>query len=233
MKRIAFFITAVFLLAPAPAFSQGTALGESAESSELTDQKNKVFPTFNYGASASWLTRIIKQTDRSNFVLKEFLPGAYFTIELQNVPVVFPEIRVTAFYPLISKFNDVKQATAPLNIGIDLFAGVRYEFKLKVVKLSAGLGLHSFFMTADRWHYLNLGAAGIAGVELALSPGWSLLIDGLASIDNGNLGTNRNMEPFDIVYQYQSSIGVRYSKKMRNDLVVFKPKTKTPVIFDR
>jgi len=233
VRQVAITLITVLLLAAGPAFAQETKAVEAAESSETTAQNKKIFPTFSYGASTSWVTRIIKQTGRSSFVFREFLPGLYFTTELQNIPVVTPEARLSVFYPLISKFNDVRQALAPLNIGIDLFLGARFELKWNIVKFNAGLGLHTFFMTSSRWNYVNMGIGGVIGVELALSPGWSLLVNGLASFDNGNLGTNRNMEPFDIAYQYQSSIGVRYSKKKLNDVAAFMPKDNSRVIFDR
>jgi len=85
------------------------------------------------------------------------------------------------------------------------------------VRINAGPALHMFFLNADRWNYFNLGAAAVVGIEAPLASRWTLLVDGYASIDNGNLGTNRQMEPFDIVWQYQVDIGFRYSKKKRND----------------
>lgn len=212
----------------------------SAESSEETDeiynfeeinlnQNNALFATFNYGTAASWLTRITKQTGRSNFVLRDFLPGLYFTTEFQNVPNITPAVRIAAYYPLISSFNHVPQLqNTPLHFAVDLFTGVKIEFDFNLFRLTVGPGLHMFFMTSDRWYYLNGGIAASAGFELAMSSGWTLMIDGFASLDYGNFGSNSEMEPFDIVYQYQAAIGVRYSKKNQNDTVLFPAKAKTP-----
>ena len=181
--------------------------------------------TFSYGATASWLTRIVKQTERSNFVFRDFLPGVYFSTEVQNIPVIVPVVRLAAYYPLVSTFNRVPQKpNTPLHIGADMIAGIKFEpFDFKYVRINAGPAVHLFYLSSDRWNYFNLGAAAIAGVELALSPGWTMLFDGYASLDSGNLGSNRLMEPFDITYQYQVGVGVRYSKMKRNDYVLFKP----------
>jgi hypothetical protein len=91
----------------------------------------------------------------------------------------------------------------------------------EIVRLYAGPALHMFFLNADRWYYFNMGASAVAGVDIPLSPGWTLLVDGAASLDNGNLGTNRTMEPFNTVFQYQVGLGCRYSKKMINSRPLF------------
>jgi len=81
-----------------------------------------------------------------------------------------------------------------------------------------------FFLNAERWNYLDLGAAGFLGMELPLTKNWTFLCGGFASLDNGNLGGNSRMEPFNIVYQYQLEIGVRYSKKLANRTFLFAKK---------
>jgi len=226
------FITIIFILIINPVFSETT---EELNNEELdlkeTIPSKKPYVSFNYGPTATWLTRIIKQENRSNFVLRDFLPGMYFTTELHNILYnskyhhFNPAVRLAVYYPLVSSFNYMPQKLKnPLNLGLDLFAGARYVYEWKFLSFSAGLGLHMFFMTSDRWYYVNLGAAVVAGVELAFSPGWSLLIDGFFSYDNANLGTNRLMEPFNNAYQYQTAIGVRYSKKKRNTSALFMPK---------
>jgi hypothetical protein len=183
-----------------------------------TDAKEKLFLTLSYGAVASWLTRIIDQTGRSNFVFRDFMPGLYFGTELRNVKYITPIARLTVYYPLISSFNHVPQKpNSPLHFGIDFFTGFRFGFNINdVIRLHAGPALHMFFLNAERWNYFNLGAAAVAGAELPLSPRWTFLIDGIASFDSGNLGANRKMEPFDRTFQYQAGIGCRYSKKMQN-----------------
>jgi len=223
VKYVVLIVTAVFILAASPVFAQS---GESAiETTGDASDRKKLFVTFNYGPTASWLTRIINQTGRSNFVLKDFMPGLYFTTELQNLPLITPEVRLAVYYPLVSTFNRMEQVmSSPLRMALDLFSGVRFELQWLFFRFSGGPGLHVLYLSSERWHYVNLGFALTAGIEMALNPGWSLMIDGFASIDNGNLGSNQQMEPFNIVYQYQTSIGVRYSKKKRNETVLIKPK---------
>jgi len=233
VKQAVLVLTVNFLLFAGPVFAESTGAADTEKHEGA--KRNKVFPTFCYGAAASWLVRIIEQPERSNFVFRDFMAGLYFTTELQNVPYITPEIRLTAYYPAVSSFNYMPQpAKIPLHYGIDLFAGARFEFGWSFFKLNAGLGLHMLFLNSDRWNYLNLGAAGVIGVEFALTPKWSLLINGFASFDNGNLGANRDMEPFDFAYQYQTSIGVRYSKKKNNEVALSTlKKDKPPVVFDR
>ena len=226
LKKLALLVTVFFILIVSPVFAQEDE-GTEAE----PDKTNRKFVTFNYGVSASWLTRIIKQTGRSNFVFRDFLPGVYLNTELQNVRYILPSLRVTAYYPLLSTFNDMPQKQkTPLHFGLDFFTGIRFKFDWKILRLSTGPGLHMFYMTADRWNYFNMGIAAALGVELAISAGWALIIDGFASFDSGNLGKNRQMEPFDITYQYQAAVGARYSKKKRSDTAIFMPKEKHPQV---
>ncbi|MCL2211477.1 MAG: hypothetical protein FWB95_06115 [Treponema sp.] len=228
-------ITAVFIFFGTPVFAQSSD-GQLDDpyydpDIEIIDGSNndtkKLYVTFSYGATFSWLTRIIDQTsrNRSNFVLKDFFPGVYFTTELQNPKRITPEIRLAAYYPLVSTFNDMPQKPKlPLHYAVDFFAGARFGFKWSFFSLAPGLGLHFLFLNSERWNYINLGVGAVIGVEFAISPKLSLLLNGMASFDNGNLGGNRLMEPFNITYQYQANIGVRYSKKKRNTSVLFIPK---------
>jgi len=190
---------------------------------------SKIFFTFNEGATAAWLTRIINQTSRSNFVFRDFLPGLYFGAELRNIKYIVPMARLAAYYPLTSTFNMMPQKpVTPLHYAADMLIGARFEpFNTKYVRINAGPALHLFFLNADRWNYFNLGAAAVVGVEVPLLQHWTFLVDGCASIDNGNLGTNRQMEPFDIVWQYQVNVGVRYSKKLPNRTFLFAGKPQT------
>ena len=165
----------------------------------------------SYGGSAAWLTRIIKQDGRSNFVFRDFLPGLYLDAELRNIPFVTPVARLAVYYPLVSTFNYVPQKpNTPLHFAADFLAGVLLEKDWKWIKVNGGPALHMLFMGSDRWNYCNIGFALGIGADIALGGEWSLLFDGFASIDNGNLGSNKQMEPYDITYQYQAGIGVRY-----------------------
>ncbi|HCC36306.1 MAG TPA: hypothetical protein DEQ14_01080 [Treponema sp.] len=195
----------VFVLRSVPA--------SSAE--EPSASGRQLYMTFSQGAAASWLTRIILQENRSNFVFRDFLPGLYFGAELRGIQHLVPRMRLTAYYPLVSTFNAMPQKSVnPLRYGIDMLAGADFEFGAKeMIGIHAGPFLHMFFMNSDRWNILNVGLAVSAGLELRFSDQWDMLVDGVASLDNGNLGMNRSMEPYDITYQYQIELGVRYRKK--------------------
>ena len=227
MKKTGFF--RIFLIfAIFPVLIIGLNANLYAEESEINldagrqDGTDKLFVTISYGFSASWLTRIVTQTERSNFVFKDFFPGLYLGAELRNIQHITPMIRLTAYYPAVSTFNGmIQKPNTPVHFGADLFTGLRFDYEKAFFRLHAGPALHLFFLNSDRWNYFDMGAAAVAGVELALSPGWTLLIDGTASFDNGNLGANRKMDPFDVVWQYQIGLGGRYSKKMRNHSPLF------------
>jgi hypothetical protein len=195
--------------------------------------RSKPFVVFNGGVTASWLTRIIKQSGRSNFVFEDFLPGLYFGMELMNLKSLWPkfplvpQLRLAAYYPWKSTFNDIPQPSkTPLHIAADaiLGAGIKWDM-LKYVRFSLTPGIHFFFLNSERWNYFNLGGVGILGIELPVTPGWTVLLNGMASFDNGNLGKNREIEPFDIVDQYQVDVGFRYSFKARNEYPWLRPWT--------
>jgi hypothetical protein len=217
LKKIAFFTAfAVFF------FGLGGGI-HAEEVKPVSNFEDKPFFTFSYGAAASWLTRIVNQTDRSNFVFRDFMPGLYFGMELRKIRYVTPLIRLTAYYPVSSTFNMMPQKpNTPLHFGTDFYAGCSLGMSIKeIVRLYAGPALHMLFLNSDRWNYFNLGASAVAGVDIPLTPKWTLLVDGAASIDNGNLGANRTMEPFNTVFQYQIGLGCRYSKKMLNGRTLF------------
>ncbi|MDR1869963.1 MAG: hypothetical protein LBQ82_08260, partial [Treponema sp.] len=184
---------------------------------------NQTLFIFSEGVTISWLTRIIKQTERSNFVLEDFLIGLYFRTEMVHFDLFKPMIRAAAYYPMKSTFNDFPQEqNTPLHFGADLTAGLKFEIvDLNYIRVNVGPALHFFYLNSDRWNYFNMGAAAFAGIEVPVAERWTVLLNGFASFDNGNLGGNRLMEPFDITYQYQIDIGVRYSKKHTNKVFIF------------
>jgi len=211
----------------AGAFAQGA---EAAPQAVPLSEGKPVFLLFSEGASCSWLTRIIKQTGRSNFVFEDFFPGLYYRMDLHTTKIFTPMLRIAALYPLSSTFNQMPQKPkTPLHYAADMNLGVNFNLlDFKYYRLNAGPALHMFFLNSDRWNYFNMGAAAFVGMELPLAKRWTLIANGIASLDNGNVGGNRRMEPFDIAYQYQVDIGVRYSKKMENRAYLVPWKRKTP-----
>jgi hypothetical protein len=223
MKKLAVFT--IFTL-----LAMSTAVGAFAQ-----DDPSGYYLLFSEGLTCSWLTRIIKQTGRSNFVFEDFLAGPYFRMDLHTPKNITPMLRVAALYPFISTFNQFPQKPKlPLHFGADMNLGVNFKiFDFSYFRLNAGPAAHLFFLNSERWNYWELGAAAFVGMELPISQGWTLICNGFASLDYGNLGDNRKMEPFDIAYQYQVDIGVRYSKKMINRTSLFpgkKPAQELPHI---
>lgn len=217
---------------PSPAASAGTALPQFVfqppapmSLEEFIATRNKFCVYFDEGATASWNTRLIKQSGRSNFVFQDFMAGLYFTTRTKNFDVLVPfplpvELfaRVAAYYPLIHTFNDYPQkAVNVLNFGVDfMLAPVLQISFLDYVYLDLAAGLHVLYQMSDRWHYVHLGAVGMVGLQLPIARRWTLLLNGFASIDNANLGSNKHMESYDLAWQYQASVGVRYSKNTPN-----------------
>lgn len=188
----------------------------------------KPFIVFNEGVCVSWITRIQKQTTRSNFVFNDFLLGAYFGFTTVNMKPLNSTVRIAAFYPYSFTFNDVPQiAKQVLRYAFDLFAGPVFQPDMwNYVRFNLSPGIHCLYQMSDRFHYIQAGIGGLAGIELPLSARWTILINGIASLDYGNFGTNKTMEPYDWVYQYQLDFGVRYSKKKPNkyNYLLRKPK---------
>jgi hypothetical protein len=225
MKKITFVLVCLFLLsfglyaedAEPSSIDKEKTISES-NNTGFPPIKERPFIVFNEGVTASWLTRIMRNEERSNFVFTDFMTGAYFGIQTVNMQPLNSIVRVAVFYPLAFTFNDVPQT--PKNIiryAIDTFAGIDIELNMwNYVRINMAPGLHFLFQNADRWNYINLGVGALVGLELPLAKHWTILLNGIASLDNGNLGTNREMEPFDIVYQYQLDVGVRYSKRNPN-----------------
>jgi hypothetical protein len=190
------------------------------------DGRQPLFLLFSEGPAFSWLTRIKKQSGRSNFVFNDFLLGLFFRMDMPLTEYFTPMVRLAALYPLISTFNQVPQKpNNPLHFGVDMNLGLSFKiFDFSYFRLNTGPALHMFFLNSERWNYFDLGAAAFLGMELPMSPGWTVVCNGFASLDNGNLGGNRDMEPFNITYQYQLDIGVRYSRKLRNKTSLFPDK---------
>jgi len=197
---------------------------------ETLDEQSPYFLQFSEGAACSWLTRIIKQSGRSNFVFEDFLPGIYSRIDLHTEKNITPMLRVAVLYPFSSTFNNYPQEPkTPLHIGADMNLGANFNIlEFDYFRLNAGSALHMFFLNSDRWNYFNMGVSVFSGMELPLKKNWTIIFNGFASLDNGNLGGNRDMEPFDIAYQYQIDLGVRYSTKLTNKTSLFPGRQPAP-----
>ncbi len=199
--------------------------GHWATIQELIEQQGRKFGLLhNWGISWASITRIQKQTGRSNFVWNDKLIGAYYEMTTNNFLVMGRKINVDLFarnafyYPYAYTFNKVKQITTQtLLYNFDLFTGVKFSMNFwDWVTVSAKPGLHVLYQLHDKWHYVHLGAGLGLEVEAPISSRWSFNIGGIFTWDNANLGSNKRMRPFDLSWEYQAQLGFRYSKKKLN-----------------
>ena len=214
--------------------------GHWATIEELIEQQGRKFGLLhNWGVAWGSITRIQKQSGRSNFVWNDQLVGAYYEMTTNNFLVMGKHVNVDLFarhavyYPYAYTFNKIKQEmTQTLLYGFDFFTGVKFSMNIREwVTLSAKPGAHLYYQLHDKWHYLHLGAGLGLEAELPISSRWSFNIGGMWTWDNANLGSNQRMRPFDYAWEYQAQLGFRYSKKKLNPKSFVKysprpPKTK-------
>lgn len=215
--------------------------GHWATIQELIDQQGHKFGFLhNWGVSWASITRIQKQSNRSNFVWNDKLIGAYYELTTRNFLVMGSKIKVDLFarnavyYPYAYTFNKVKQVTVQqLLYNFDLFTGVKLSMNFwDWVTASVKPGVHVLYQLHDKWHYVHLGAGLGVELEMPISSRWSFNIGGIWTWDNANLGTNKKMRSFDYSWEYQAQLGFRYSKKQLNPKSFVKyaprpPKVKT------
>ncbi len=178
----------------------------------------------NWGLSWAYITRIQKQSNRSNFVWSDKLIGAYYELATHDFLNMGENIHVNLFsrqavyYPYEYKFNKVPQVTTQTILyNFDLFTGAALSLTLKDwVRLAIKPGLHVSYQLHDKFHFVNIGAGFGVEAEVPISSRWSANIGGIWTWDNGNMGSNARMRPFDYVWEYQAQVGFRYSKKCLN-----------------
>lgn len=182
--------------------------------------REKPFVIFDYGLSCSWVNRVVNQEDfgRSNFNYQDFLVGAYVTMQTMHMKPLNSMVRLAGYYPMSFTFNDVPQVSkAILRGSADLFAGILFELDMwNYVRINLAPGLHVFYQYSDRFNFVHVGGAALANIELPIAKHWTIKLDGIASIDYGNFGSNKNIEVYDVCWQYQLDLGFRYSKKAPN-----------------
>lgn len=199
--------------------------GHWATIQELIEQQGKKFGLLhNWGISWASITRIQKQSGRSNFVWNDKLIGAYYEMTTNNFLVMGKRIKVDLFarnafyYPYAYTFNKVKQVTTQTVLyNFDLFTGAKFSMSFwDWVTVSAKPGVHVLYQLHDKWHYVHIGAGLGMEAEMPISSRWSFNIGGIWTWDNANLGSNRRMRPYDFCWEYQAQIGFRYSKRDLN-----------------
>lgn len=218
MKRIP-LLAFLVILPLFPAFSQ------NAEASEELDPvtgfpviKEKPYVMFDWGAAVNFNTRLKFQEKRSNFVMQDMMVGAYFTMETVNIKPLDSITRIAAYYPLSGTFNGVPQVSAQVLLySFDLIFAPLFRLDMwNYVGINIAPGLHFMYQLTDEFHYMQLGAAVLAGIELPVFERWTFLVNGVFALDYPNLGSNKDMFPISLAWDYQISIGARYSKKGAN-----------------
>ena len=206
--------------------SEDSAINPKTGFPEITD---KPFAIFNEGITFSQITRIVYQSDynRSNFVWQDYMTGMYCELQTVNMKPVNSLVRIAAYYPFWHTFNGMDQAAKQaLLYGVDLYAGPLFETDMwKYVRINYSFGPHFLYELSDEYHHLELGGASLLGIELPVATRWTILLNGMMSVDYGNLGTNKIIQPYDMVWNYQMELGVRYSKKNPNTFAYVRGKT--------
>lgn len=229
MKKYVLIITALFALT-AGLFAQETETPEEQNVPSVNKYTIDGAPfrfVFEEGVSYAQVTRVEKQTGRSNFVRENMMAGAYFNFHTVNLSRIDFTQQISAYYPFYNAFNGMRQYSKNiLNYAVDSFTGVTKTYeRFPGVKFNGAMGLHYMFQLTDEWpmHYIGFGVQG--GFLLPISKNFSIVNNYFISFDNANIGPNSLMQPFTISYQYHADLGVRFSKRTPNSYCYIKPKS--------
>lgn len=217
MKKIFAVFTILFLALPV--FAQETA--------ETTIEGGPFLFVFDEGASYAQVTRVEKQTNRSNFVRENMMAGAFFSFQTVNLGRFDIIEQLSAYYTFYNAFNGMQQFPKNIiNYAVDNFLGITKCYdKLNFVNVNFAAGMHYMFQLTDEWpmHYIGLGLKG--ALEFPVTEGFTIVNNYFVSFDNANIGPNKLMQPFEISYQYHIDLGVRFSKRVANSYCYVKPKS--------
>lgn len=216
MKRSLLILT-ILMIFSGYVFAQ-EEVAETEEPAQ-TPESNFIRFTFDEGVSFVQVTRVEKLTDRSNFVRENMMIGPYFTVKALGLPVADLQLDISAYYPLYQAFNGMKQQPKNvLNYAIDTYLAMNGTMKrFKYFLLTGSIGMHYMYQLTDEWHMNYLGLGISTGIEFPLSAGWTIVNRNYFSYDNANLGSNKTIQPFYASYQYHINLGVRYSRRVRNE----------------
>ena len=218
MKK--FLIILICLFSTALCFSEDTEDSPLNPIPGFPEIQEKPFVIFNEGLAVSQITRIILQDNygRSNFVWQDFNVGASFEIQTVNMQPFNSIGRIAFYYPISKTFNGMNQKSKQVLLyGADLFYGIMFESDMwKYLRFKWAVGPHIDYHLSDEWHHVEAGLGAMLGTELPVARRWTALINGIATFDYGNLGSNRRMMPYSLVWQYQIEVGFRYSRKSTN-----------------
>ena len=215
MKNKLILAITIFLLSSALAFAQETQtdepLNEKTGFPEITD---KPYVMFNEGLSFAMVNRVEKLEDRSNFVREDYMLGIFGQMQTVNMKPMDSILSLSLYYPVYHTFNGMKQESKQfLLYAIDLYYGLLINMDMwKYVNIKMSGGLHYMYNLTDEYHMHYVGPAILLGLELPLAKNWSIIVNGFASLDYPNLGTNYKIQPFDFSWQYHMNTGFRFTR---------------------
>lgn len=221
MKKILFIFLA--LISFSSLIAQETDEKPAAETGDIAfESSDKIFDKtifmFNEGFSFVQVTRLQKQEKTSNFVWTDRMIGIYASVQTANFPLSDWYFRAQVLYPYQHIFNDMEVfAKQTVLYAFDFFFGMPFNFKsYKYVNINFIPGLHGMYQLSDEYHLGYFGTGAIVGFELPVSSRWTILLDGTFSVDYANLGGNSLMQPYDLAWSWQGSLGFRYSRAKLN-----------------
>nr|WP_318680808.1 hypothetical protein [uncultured Treponema sp.] len=179
----------------------------------------------NGGFSWATVTRIQRKKECSNFVWQDDMLGAFYSVQTGNLPVNFMG-KFGVYYPYHYEFRKVQQK--PLQVilySFDLSAGPYWTIPLwEIANLNLAPMIHCRYQLTDEYHHVDLGVGAFVGLEFPIAKKWTVVLNGEVTYDNGNLGSNGKMFPYDHVFSYSADIGFRFDSKGRNKFYYIKNK---------
>ncbi len=195
--------------------TQTEPINEKTGFPEITD---KPYVMFNEGLSCAMVNRVEKLEDRSNFVREDYMLGIFGQMQTVNMKPLDSILTLSLYYPFYHTFNGMKQDAKQLLLyAVDLYYGLLINMDMwKYVNIKMSAGLHYMYNLTDEYHMHYLGPAVLLGLELPLAKNWSIIVNGSASLDYPNLGTNAKIQPFDFSWQYHLNTGFRFTLRGAN-----------------
>lgn len=220
-KKIKLILSGIiFISLCSPFFSQNDSLEKENPS------EKKFALVHNYGIAWNQITRIQKQTKCSNFVWRDDLIGAFYSIQTKKLPINFIA-KISAFYPYHYEFNKFPQISKQIILySFELDLGPIWTIPLKqITSVNISPVANIRYQLSDKYHHVDLGIGLLVGFEFPITKKITLLLNGNFIYSNGNLGSNSKIQPFDYVWNYGAQLGVRISKRSPNNFFYFKKKS--------
>ncbi|MCI6545060.1 MAG: hypothetical protein MSH22_08685 [Spirochaetia bacterium] len=170
-----------------------------------------------------------RQNDLSNFVWQNYFVGACLTLQAENIRYINPMFRIAAYYPFYNTFNGMQQfPKQTILYAFDVFTGPAFKTNIKDIRFTLTPEIHYMYQLSDEYHLNYLGGGISAGIEHPVARHWSILNNGKITFDYANSGTNKDIQNFDISYQYQAS---DTAKKAITEGLIFIKSEKTSCFF--